>query len=65
MYSSEKILHTWRKDIKFHLDNNLIFKKDNIEIKNEMCAWYKFGELLETPEGFKTKEEVETLYLNV
>lgn len=65
MYSSNKILHTWRKDIKYHLDNNLIFKRDNIEIKNETCAWYKFGELLETPEGFKTKEEVETLDLNV
>lgn len=62
---------------KFHYininSNKLYLKRYNVRtdnkypviLKRETCAWYKFGELLETPQGFKTKEEMETLDLNV
>lgn len=65
MYSSKSVIHTWIGDIRENLKKNTIFKRNSIQIQNEICAWYKFGELLETPEGFKTKEEVEILDLNV
>lgn len=69
-------IHKVLKIEKFHfknINNNKLYLKrynvrtDNIypNILNKYCAWYKFGELLETPEGFKTKEELETINLNV
>lgn len=65
MNSSKFLLFTWRSEIKNSLDSLIPYKRGDFFIEKCTCAGYKFGELLETPEGFKTKEELETVDLNV
>lgn len=62
---AEGYMTSWYKEVSNCLQNNTTFIRKNFILHNEICAWYKFGELLETPEGFKTKEELETINLNV
>lgn len=65
MNSSDLLPFTWRREIKNSLDALIPYKRGDFFIEKHTCAGYKFGELLETPEGFKTKEELETIDLNV
>lgn len=51
---NRNIKFTAYADIRACLSKNLVYINNNIEIKNVSRAWYKFGELLETLEDFKT-----------